>query len=315
MIRGLLILGAALLASPVAGDWLVLRDGTRLETEGPWEVKGRQVVFTRPGGGLAALRLADVDLESSAEATDVSQAEPAVADPATAEPPPPGKVRRRPSVLTLTDDDLRSGRGPDAEDPSEPVAGEEDAPEGGDDGEADSEIELGDGGADQEPATPAGATSSDAAPQPVVVVSWREQESASVDGLEIVGSVRNQGSDVAADIQVQVKVSDEDGAEIVDTRAFLERSSLAPGRGTNFRALLPGVYSLLEDPTFEVTSEGFTLGLVKDTEDGSGDEVAGEDDEFAEPEGDLDDYAEPGDDFDDLEPEDDLDDPEPPPSP
>ncbi len=290
--RRLRVLGAGvalLLAAPAAGDWLVLRDGTRLETAGPWDVKGRQVVFTRPDGSLAALRLADVDLESSAEATDASQQ-------AAAKPPPVTRERgRRRSVLTLTDDDLRpEGAGSEVQDETEPVYDQEDAPQ-------DGEGEDGDSDGDQETvAEPAVVASTAAGDQPVTVVSWREQESSEVDGLEIVGTVRNRGRDVAADIQVQVKVPDEDGNPLVDTRAFLERSSLAPGRTGTFRALLPGMYALLEDPTFTVTSEGFTLGLAKEAAEGS--EGYLENYGFTEPADDLEDFAEPVDPEDFAEP-------------
>ncbi len=106
LLLGLFLL-AALIAAPAAGDWLVLRDGTRLETEGPWEVKGRQVVFTRPGGALAALRLADVDLDASAAATAAAVAAAAAA--AAAPPPAASESVRRSPVLVLTDDDLRPG--------------------------------------------------------------------------------------------------------------------------------------------------------------------------------------------------------------
>ncbi len=56
-------------ASASHADWLVTRAGERVETEGPWEVKGQMVVFTQPGGTLSSLRVSEVDLEASEEAT------------------------------------------------------------------------------------------------------------------------------------------------------------------------------------------------------------------------------------------------------
>ena len=41
------LLAAGLFAAPAAADWLVTRDGGRVETKGPWKVKGKLVVFTR----------------------------------------------------------------------------------------------------------------------------------------------------------------------------------------------------------------------------------------------------------------------------
>ncbi|RMH15898.1 MAG: hypothetical protein D6696_19500, partial [Acidobacteria bacterium] len=63
-----LILAAAL-AGPTAADYLVTRGGERIETRGPWTVKGRMVIFTDARGTLSSLRLEEVDLAASEEAT------------------------------------------------------------------------------------------------------------------------------------------------------------------------------------------------------------------------------------------------------
>ncbi len=238
-----------LCAGPASGDWLVMRDGSRVETDGVWQVKGRQVVFTRPEGTLAALRLADVDLEASAEASAESQA-PAAEAAATESRP------RRP-ILVLTNDDLPSGSAGAAE-------GEEAA-------EGDAGDEEAGGGDGSEPAAAAAGA--------VVIVSWREQESTAVDGLEIVGSVRNTGRHLAAGIRVDVRIPGEDGV-LADTRAFLQRTSLVPGQASTFRALLPGIYALEETPTFEVTTETFSFqGPSRPGEEGQDDEEGEPDDE------------------------------------
>src|SRR3954449_11180111 len=66
---GLLAWGAAAYA-PARADWLVTREGGRVETKGPWQVKGKLVVFARAGdGSLASLRATEVDLDASAKAT------------------------------------------------------------------------------------------------------------------------------------------------------------------------------------------------------------------------------------------------------
>lgn len=91
MVAGLLVVGSSM------ADVLVTRDGARIETQGPWEVKGRQVVFTLPNGTLSALRTSEVDLEASRAATDFVP-EPEVA----AEPP---KERPEP-VMVLTNKDI-----------------------------------------------------------------------------------------------------------------------------------------------------------------------------------------------------------------
>lgn len=64
----------ALGALSASGDWLVMEDGSRLETQGAWSVEGRRVVFTLPNGTLSAVRARDVDLEASRALTDAEAA-------------------------------------------------------------------------------------------------------------------------------------------------------------------------------------------------------------------------------------------------
>jgi len=108
-------LGAA--ALPASADWLVLRDGSRVETKGPWQEKGRLVVFTRSDGTLASLRAAELDLEASRKATAESlqgKVEPA-GDPAAAAP--------KKKLAVITDQDL-----PHRAPPAAPAAASPDAP-------------------------------------------------------------------------------------------------------------------------------------------------------------------------------------------
>ncbi len=90
------VLGLSALAADA--DWLVTRAGERIETEGGWQVKGRMVVFTRPGGTLSSIRLSEVDLDASREAT--ASAAEAASRPAAPPPPPP----RRPARVITTED-------------------------------------------------------------------------------------------------------------------------------------------------------------------------------------------------------------------
>lgn len=90
---------ALLLLLPAAGqaDWLITQDGQRIRTQGPWEVKGRMVVFTSERGTLSSIRLDEVDLEASEEFT-ARAARPAAETPAEAPQPP--------SVMILTNEDV-----------------------------------------------------------------------------------------------------------------------------------------------------------------------------------------------------------------
>ena len=93
---------AALSALAVTGtaraDWLVTRDGARLETKGPWKVDGRRVLFTLPNGALSTIRTDEVDLDQSALVT--TQAKEAQAAPAAIALP------KKEPVLRLTEKDI-----------------------------------------------------------------------------------------------------------------------------------------------------------------------------------------------------------------
>jgi len=50
---------------PARADWLVFIGGGVQETKGPFEVRGRMVVFHAPGGGLQSVRVDQIDLPAS----------------------------------------------------------------------------------------------------------------------------------------------------------------------------------------------------------------------------------------------------------
>jgi glutaredoxin len=101
----LVAVGAAMLASAAAADWLVTADGETIETKGPWKVKGRVVVFTDAKGALSSLRLDDLDLEASETVTADGGPQAAKPEPAAAEPEQP----EREPVLVLTNADIPRG--------------------------------------------------------------------------------------------------------------------------------------------------------------------------------------------------------------
>ncbi|MEO1366246.1 MAG: hypothetical protein AAFX50_03640, partial [Acidobacteriota bacterium] len=110
---------AAYVAAPAAADVLVMKDGSRVETKGPWEVKGRQVIFTLPNGTLSAVRLSEVDLDRSNEATEIQRRPPAPQPTAREE------AAVREPVLVLTNDDIAAGTpgAEDGDDDAAPAAG------------------------------------------------------------------------------------------------------------------------------------------------------------------------------------------------
>ncbi len=107
--KTLLMASAALLTlAPIAwADVLVTLEGEAIETTGPWKVKGRQVVFTSLTGVLSSMRLSEVDLEASNEATrkanePVEDVAPKAAEAAVA--------KKRPATRVLTNDNIGDGR-------------------------------------------------------------------------------------------------------------------------------------------------------------------------------------------------------------
>ena len=103
----LALLATCFVALPAGADWLVLRDGTRLETRGPWTEKGRLLVFTSATGELSSLRTEAIDLEASRRATATAAA--AAVTPTSSErraesAPPRREVRR------ITNADIPAGR-------------------------------------------------------------------------------------------------------------------------------------------------------------------------------------------------------------
>ncbi len=97
---GSLALGGSLVfAGSAAADVLVTRHGQQIQTDGPWEVKGRQILFTSPEGRLSSVRLSEIDLEASELATHPPPEPEKVVEP---EPAPEPKE----PILVLTDKDI-----------------------------------------------------------------------------------------------------------------------------------------------------------------------------------------------------------------
>lgn len=96
---GVMCLGLASSTAAVA-EVLLLKDGSRVETRGAFEVKGRRVLFQDTQGKLVALRLDEVDLDGSRAA-----GHPIPAAAAGTQSPAAAKPKKAP-VLVLTDRDV-----------------------------------------------------------------------------------------------------------------------------------------------------------------------------------------------------------------
>jgi len=208
-----------LMAAPLGADWLVTRDGGRVETKGAWKVQGKLVVFTRPAGQLASLRVSDVNWAASELATAAAAAKP---PEVKKEPPKPPKE----SKWVLTDADFqRTAPSPAAPAPAEAPAAEE--------------------------------TDTAGRPRvPVVVDGWERTDGK--DGVEISGTLRNTGNELAAEAGVTVRLYDETGKLVATGEGRTGTPALGPGTTAAFRVAFPGVFTFA-DAKFEVRGYGLRI--------------------------------------------------------
>ena len=203
--------GAAV--SPAAGDWLVARAGGRVETKGPWQVKGKLVVFTQANGALGSLRLADVDLDASRKATaEATEAQAQAAKPAA---PAPAKKK----LAVLTDQSFRKTPAVTSAVVAPPA--EEGTP------------------------PPAPGTSG-----PVTVSSWK-QSNLTQGGLEIQGSLHNTTDRLIVNPSVEVRLYDEAGESLGSAPGVLSASTIPPRGTIDFRATFAGAYTVFSEVKFE----------------------------------------------------------------
>lgn len=216
---------AANSALPAKADWLVTREGARVETKGAWKVKGKLVVFHTAAGELSSLRVADVDLDASRRVT-----EEAVAAQAQAAAEADKPAERKKPVRVITDKDVRPATPPPAagEEPAEGEAGEEEKASG--------------------PTTGPG----------VVVGTWNQARHPEQDHVLINGTIQNSSSAMAADVKLKVMIFDETGALIASSQAALAAGALPPGEKTTFTAEFPGYFSFA---TIKFESESRRLAI------------------------------------------------------
>jgi hypothetical protein len=189
-------------AAPARADWLVTNDGGRVETQGPWKVDGKRIVFTQKDGTLSSLRLTEVDLDASKQATTAMAEEAAAAKASAATEAAP--VRK--STRSFTDKDFAR----------QPAAPKDDAKDG-----------------DAKPAPDS--------PGPVKVVDWKKNYNQETHALEITGSVRNGGPDLAVAVSVNVRLFNPRGEQFAAQPASLDTRALHPGQNTAFTAVFPDV--------------------------------------------------------------------------
>ena len=195
----------ALAAVPASADWLVTREGGRVETKGAWQTKGKLVVFTLPDGKLSSLRLSEVDLDASRHATEEAVA-------AQAAPAPPAQPQKpREAKVVLTDESFRRTAPPPPAAPGEEERKKAEAapPEAG----------------------------------KIVVASWERLSAPGNGSVVIAGMVRNEAPDEATGVVVTVLLYDETGKLLISGDAVLGSTVLPAGQSGSFRAEFPEVFS------------------------------------------------------------------------
>jgi len=215
MKRRLILLALAVLlpALPAKADWLVTREGARVETRGAWTVKGKLVVFQTAAGKLSSLRVAEVDLDASRRVT-----EEAVAAQAQAAAEPEKPAERRKSVRVITDKDVRQA----APAPEAQPAGDEAAAEGGEK-------------AAPEPGPASGPG--------LMVERWDQGNDPEKNHVVITGTLQNASGTMAADVKLKVLIFNDAGILIASSQAALRSGALPPGQKTEFKADFPGYFS------------------------------------------------------------------------
>ncbi|HYO12249.1 MAG TPA: FxLYD domain-containing protein [Thermoanaerobaculia bacterium] len=221
----------AVAATPAAADWLVTRSGERVDIQGPWQLKGKLVVFTRMDGSFASLRTSEVDLKASERVTAEEKAKKAAPAPAAAAP------EKKKPVAVVTDETLAKARKP-APAPS---------PEPG------------------QPAPP--AAEPPASTGPAVLGAWDRRALEGAEGIELFGTLQNPGNKIAAGVAVTVQLFDEAGDLVESAEAVLDESSIAPGGMIHFRIPLPGLFTFA-DAKFRVKS--FVLDFDPVPQEGEG---------------------------------------------
>jgi hypothetical protein len=221
-----------LAAVPAGADRLVTRAGGQIETRGPWQVKGKLVVFTGANGSLGSLRLADVDLAASEAATaEAKRAKEQADSPGTPKP-----AERKKSVRSLTDADFSH------------------KPAAADDGAAKPEGDGKDKGSDAKPAPEKGT---------VTVSSWSKADRAEGDGIDLFGTLQNTGKEHASEIRLKVTLINEAKETVGTGEGVLAATEIPPGGSTSFRVPFAGVFSFAE-ARFEVANHNVTITPVDD---------------------------------------------------
>jgi hypothetical protein len=204
----LFLLVLLLLAPAVSADWLVTKEGARIETKGPWKVKGAVVVFTMPNGTLSSMRVRELDLDQSALVTAEANKPPEEEGEAGEEDDP------KPVVAEFTNENIRRAA---------PSASEGSPEQDGEDGERTEELS-------RPVVTP-----------PYEVLAWNVVDRPEIDGIEVRGTLRNGGEETIANVSIVLRLLTPDNAFVDERRGNLQSTLLRAQAATNFSAAFPNL--------------------------------------------------------------------------
>lgn len=198
-------------------ETLVTTDGSEIQTRGPWQQKGKMVVFTDPNGQLSALRAEDIDFEATQRRATAPVSAPTVAMPTDEKPV---------AKIIITDADVAHVA--PSELPADPA-----------------DDSTGDPDADTSTAAPPGGTDgADTSASQVRVIAWDQEDPADGEGRVIFGTLRNDGNTFATGIELEIAVYEDEGA-LAGTQSITPvKTSLRPGESTTFRAQFNEVFAV-----------------------------------------------------------------------
>lgn len=211
--------------APATADWLVMNDGTRVETAGPWEQRGGLLVFDLPGGTLSSVRASEVDLEASRQATEIAARPPEpVAEPEPA-PKPKAKYVYTEKELPPVSRLVVESSSPEAEGAA--TAGTGDTAAGGD--------------------------------ARLQVTEWDVTTPDELDGSRVVGRIRNVGDELLTSVAMEVRAFSASGANVGRVLADITPGPVAPDRVIDFSADFPAIYGITA-VKFDLRGSGFLEG-------------------------------------------------------
>lgn len=219
------------------GDRLVTRDGQIIETRGPWQERGKLLVFELADGTLASLRIEEADLEASEGLARETERRAQGVREASLRPAP--EPRR--AAVVLTDSDVAHFG-----------VGEQREPEGGS-GDDLAAAAAASADVDADAATAGRPVASSG--RGVQVVQW-SQESEGEDGVAVRGVIQNLGSSFATSLSVNVLFYDESGSLVAAREVQFEDAPLGPGARGDFSVSVPHAL-VFDEIKFQVVGRGF----------------------------------------------------------